>query len=106
MAEVRDRERVRVLGQGSPEILAGIGKASQADVVRLLWPTGVVQDEVELEGEHAPRHHADRSPRQLVPGALLVERRALRVHRRRHRSGRGRALGRARTRATSPDVDE
>jgi tetratricopeptide (TPR) repeat protein len=37
------------LGQGSPEILAGIGKASQADVVRLLWPTGVVQDEVELK---------------------------------------------------------
>ncbi len=37
------------LGQGSPEILAGIGKATQADVVRLLWPTGVVQDEVELK---------------------------------------------------------
>ena len=36
------------LGQGSPRILAGIGKATQADVVRLLWPTGVVQDEVEL----------------------------------------------------------
>jgi tetratricopeptide (TPR) repeat protein len=36
-------------GQGSPEILAGIGKATQADVVRLLWPTGVVQDEVELK---------------------------------------------------------
>jgi Tfp pilus assembly protein PilF len=35
--------------QGSPEILAGIGKAAQADVVRLLWPTGVVQDEVELK---------------------------------------------------------
>jgi Tfp pilus assembly protein PilF len=36
-------------GQGSPEILAGIGKATQADVVRMLWPTGVVQDEVELK---------------------------------------------------------
>ena len=35
--------------QGSPEILAGIGQATQADVVRLLWPTGVVQDEVELK---------------------------------------------------------
>lgn len=32
-----------------PELLAGIGKAAQADVVRLLWPTGVVQDEVELK---------------------------------------------------------
>ncbi len=36
------------LGQSSPELLVGIGQASQADVVRLLWPTGVVQDEVEL----------------------------------------------------------
>jgi FG-GAP-like repeat/ASPIC and UnbV len=36
------------LGQSSPELLVGIGAASQADVVRLLWPTGVVQDEVEL----------------------------------------------------------
>ena len=29
------------LGQGSPEILAGLGRVDQADVVRLLWPTGV-----------------------------------------------------------------
>ncbi len=36
------------LGQSSPEILAGIGQATQADVVRMLWPTGVVQDEVQL----------------------------------------------------------
>ena len=50
VAEVRDRLSASgFLGQGSPEILAGIGKATQADVVRLLWPTGVVQDEVELK---------------------------------------------------------
>ena len=36
------------LGQSSPELLAGIGQATEADVVRLLWPTGVVQDEVQL----------------------------------------------------------
>ncbi len=36
------------LGQSTTDILAGIGKRRQADVVRLLWPTGVVQDEIEI----------------------------------------------------------
>jgi tetratricopeptide (TPR) repeat protein len=36
------------LGQNAPEILAGIGDAREADIVRLLWPTGVPQDEVQL----------------------------------------------------------
>jgi len=34
--------------QGSMEILAGIGKSENADVVRLLWPTGVPQDELDM----------------------------------------------------------
>ncbi len=36
------------LGQGPTEILAGLGVERGADVVRLLWPTGVVQDEMEI----------------------------------------------------------
>jgi hypothetical protein len=36
------------LGQSPPEITAGLGGASEADVVRVLWPTGVLQDEIQL----------------------------------------------------------
>jgi hypothetical protein len=36
------------LGQNAPAILAGLGDEKKAEVVRLLWPTGVPQDEVNL----------------------------------------------------------
>ncbi|HKU19834.1 MAG TPA: FG-GAP-like repeat-containing protein [Terriglobales bacterium] len=36
------------LGQNAPEIIAGLGLETSADVVRMTWPTGVVQDEVEI----------------------------------------------------------
>jgi tetratricopeptide (TPR) repeat protein len=36
------------LGQNSPQLLVGLGLNKQADVVRMLWPTGVLQDEVEV----------------------------------------------------------
>ncbi|GGH17010.1 tetratricopeptide repeat protein [Silvibacterium dinghuense] len=36
------------LSQGATEILAGLGQSQQVDVVRLLWPTGVPQDEIDI----------------------------------------------------------
>ncbi len=36
------------LGQNAPSILAGLGTEKNAEVVRLLWPTGVPQDEINL----------------------------------------------------------
>jgi tetratricopeptide (TPR) repeat protein len=42
------------LGQNALEVIAGLNQAKEADVVRLLWPTGVVQDEVQLA---AARRH-------------------------------------------------
>ena len=34
--------------QGSSQILAGIGDADGVDLLRILWPTGVLQDEIDL----------------------------------------------------------
>jgi len=39
------------LGQNSPYLTVGLGQSTQADVVRLLWPTGILQDEVEVAGD-------------------------------------------------------
>ena len=43
------------LGQNSPYLTVGLGQAKQADVVRMLWPSGVLQDEIEVAGnkEHS-----------------------------------------------------
>jgi hypothetical protein len=39
------------LGQGSSEILTGLGPADAADVVRILWPTGLRQNELHIPAE-------------------------------------------------------
>jgi tetratricopeptide (TPR) repeat protein len=39
------------LGQNSPYLTVGLGQATQADVVRMLWPTGILQDEVEVAAD-------------------------------------------------------
>ena len=36
------------LGQGPASIVAGLGAERGADVIRLLWPTGVLQDEMQI----------------------------------------------------------
>jgi tetratricopeptide (TPR) repeat protein len=38
------------LGQNSPYLTVGLGDAKEADIVRMLWPTGVLQDEIQVAG--------------------------------------------------------
>lgn len=39
------------LGQSSPSILVGLGKQTKVDIVRMVWPTGVLQDEMNLPAD-------------------------------------------------------
>jgi hypothetical protein len=39
------------LGQNSTDIVVGLGNAKEADIVRMLWPTGVLQDEINVAGD-------------------------------------------------------
>ncbi len=39
------------LGQNSTDIVVGLGDSKEADIVRMLWPTGVLQDEINVAGD-------------------------------------------------------
>lgn len=51
-----ERQRLEVagasgyLGQGPSEILAGLGPMNGVDVLRLIWPDGILQDELQIPG--------------------------------------------------------
>jgi tetratricopeptide (TPR) repeat protein len=39
------------LGQNSTDLVVGLGQSKDADIVRMLWPTGVLQDEIQIAGD-------------------------------------------------------
>src|SRR5208283_4350360 len=39
------------LGQNSTDIVVGLGDSKEADIVRMMWPTGVLQDEIHVAGD-------------------------------------------------------
>jgi tetratricopeptide (TPR) repeat protein len=39
------------LGRNSADIVVGLGDAKEADIVRMLWPKGVLQDEIQVAGD-------------------------------------------------------
>jgi hypothetical protein len=39
------------LGENSTDIVVGLGESKDADIVRMLWPTGVLQDEIQIAAD-------------------------------------------------------
>ncbi len=39
------------LGQNSADIVVGLGDSKDADIVRMLWPKGVLEDEIQVAGD-------------------------------------------------------
>jgi lipoprotein NlpI len=55
------------LGQGPPEIVTGLGSASEADVLRILWPTGLLQNELHVAADSptpVPESETPEQPKQ------------------------------------------
>ncbi len=44
------------LGQNSTDIVVGLGESKAADIVRMTWPTGVLQDEINVPGDREQKY--------------------------------------------------
>ena len=84
------------LGQNSTDYVIGLGQAKEADVVRMLWPSGVIQDEIQVAGFKEHEFPGNGPPGQFLPHPVRLGRHALRTDRRHAGRGRSRPLGRAR----------
>jgi len=101
--------RVGLFGaeRGADSCRPWLGSAT-LKVVRLLWPTGVPQDEINLAAKKESAKHRRTRPARGVSCPVLFSwnGREVRIHRRHDRAWRGRPLGRTRRKRDVPDPDE
>ena len=106
MSLTTTRPRLRALGQSVGPVVLGMGASTSAPLLRVRWPDGVMQCELNVTADKTPDRRRGQPEDRQLPGPFHVERLEVRVpgrllRRRRPRLSRGPRRSTASPTATS-----